>query len=150
LLSPIAGAVGRELVNGTYIQADETPACRFTMDEAKTIKLTYGNTAGPAAAWCSTSGSGADEKDRGDFWAGLMASCKATAAPLMKMWVPKIVHASCWAHSRREFIEALKLHPEDRVAARIVARIDELFSIDAEARLANLEAYLRGRWLELR
>jgi transposase len=29
--------------------------------------------------------------------------------------------------------------PEDRVATRIVARIDELFSIDAEARSANFD-----------
>src|SRR3954465_2374401 len=52
---------------------------------------------------------------------------------------PKIVHACCWAHARRKFIEALKLRPEDRVATRIVARIDELFSIDAEARSAHLD-----------
>jgi len=52
---------------------------------------------------------------------------------------PKIVHACCWAHSRRKFIEALKLHPEDRVAARLVARIDALFSVDAEARSAHLD-----------
>jgi transposase len=52
---------------------------------------------------------------------------------------PGIVHACYWAHSRRKFIEALKLHPEERVATRIVARIDELFSIDAEARSANLD-----------
>jgi hypothetical protein len=37
----------------------------------------------------------------------------------------------------------LKLHPEDRVATRIVARIDELFSIDAEARSANLDQAAR-------
>src|SRR4051812_30604273 len=34
---------------------------------------------------------------------------------------------------------ALKLHPEDRVATRLVARIDALFAIDAEARSANLD-----------
>src|SRR4051812_49704932 len=32
---------------------------------------------------------------------------------------PNIVHACCWAHARRKFIEALKLHPEDRVATRL-------------------------------
>src|SRR5690242_18854805 len=45
---------------------------------------------------------------------------------------PKIVHAGCWAHARRKFFEALELHPDDRVARRIVARIDELFAIDAK------------------
>ena len=35
-------------------------------------------------------------------------------------------------------MEALKLHPEDRVAARLVSQIDDLFAVDAEARLAGL------------
>jgi hypothetical protein len=35
-----------------------------------------------------------------------------------------MVHAACWAHSRRKFFEAMKLHPDDRIATRIVARID--------------------------
>jgi hypothetical protein len=42
-------------------------------------------------------------------------------------------------------MEALKLHPEDRTAARIVARIDALFSIDAEARAANLDQLARQK-----
>jgi transposase len=58
---------------------------------------------------------------------------------------PKIVHAACWAHARRKFIEALKLHPEDRTAAQIVARIDELFAIDAEARAAHMDHAARQR-----
>ena len=58
---------------------------------------------------------------------------------------PKIVHACCWAHSRRKYIEALKLHPDDRTALRIVARIDELFAIDAEARSANLDRLARHK-----
>ena len=58
---------------------------------------------------------------------------------------PKIVHACCWAHSRRKYIEALKLHPEDRTAMRIVARIDELFAIDAEARSADLDHLARHK-----
>jgi transposase len=44
------------------------------------------------------------------------------------------VHAACWAHARRKFFDAAKLNPDDRVAAQMVARIDELFAIDAEAR----------------
>jgi len=50
-----------------------------------------------------------------------------------------MVHAACWAHSRRKFFEALKIHPDDRITTRIVARIDELFSIDAQARTDHLD-----------
>jgi hypothetical protein len=45
------------------------------------------------------------------------------------------VHAACWAHARRKVFEAMKLSPDDRVATQLVARIDDLFAIDAEALL---------------
>ena len=35
--------------------------------------------------------------------------------------------------------DAVKLSPEDRVAAQLVARIDELFAVDAEARDAGMD-----------
>lgn len=43
------------------------------------------------------------------------------------------------AHARRKFIEAVKLHPGDATAVRLVTRIDALFAIDGEARLAELD-----------
>ena len=52
---------------------------------------------------------------------------------------PKMVHAACWSHSRRKFIEAVKLYPGDATAVRIVTLIDALFAIDAEARMAKLD-----------
>jgi transposase len=54
-----------------------------------------------------------------------------------------MVHVACWAHSRRKFFEAVKLHPDDRITTRIVARIDELFVIDAQARADNLDRAAR-------
>jgi hypothetical protein len=50
-----------------------------------------------------------------------------------------MVHAVCWAHSRRKFFEAAKLNPSDADATRIVRLIDELFGIDAQARVQNLD-----------
>ena len=51
---------------------------------------------------------------------------------------PKIVHAACWAHARRKFFQAVELNPEDQRATCIVAQIDELFAIDAQAREQGL------------
>src|SRR6266481_8087922 len=45
-----------------------------------------------------------------------------------------IVHAACWAHARRKFFQAVELNPKDPSAIGIVAQIDELFGIDAQAR----------------
>jgi hypothetical protein len=54
-----------------------------------------------------------------------------------------MVHAACWAHSRRLFFEAVQLNPRDPVATPIVARMDELFAIDAEARRKELNVAAR-------
>jgi transposase len=54
-----------------------------------------------------------------------------------------MVHAACWAHARRKVFDAVKLNPEDRLAAQLVARMDELFSVDAEARNAGMNPAAR-------
>jgi len=41
-------------------------------------------------------------------------------------------------HARRKFTDTLKLNPRDEVAARLLARIDALFAIDARAREQKL------------
>ena len=56
---------------------------------------------------------------------------------------PKIVHAACWAHARRQFFEAVQLNPRDPVANPIVAWMDELFAVDADARRRQID--LPGR-----
>jgi hypothetical protein len=51
---------------------------------------------------------------------------------------PKLVHAACWAHARRKFFDAVKLNPKDTTSIQIVAQMDELFEIDAQARQEGL------------
>ncbi|MHB1675807.1 MAG: IS66 family transposase [Acidobacteriaceae bacterium] len=45
-----------------------------------------------------------------------------------------MVHAACWAHARRKFVDAVKLNQQDAASVRAVERMDELFAIDAQAR----------------
>ena len=51
----------------------------------------------------------------------------------------RMVHAACWAHARRKLFDAVKLNPEDRMATQLVARVDELFAVDAGARDAGMD-----------
>jgi hypothetical protein len=46
----------------------------------------------------------------------------------------KMVHDSCWAHSRRKFVDAVKINKQDAESVRAVALMDALFAIDAQAR----------------
>lgn len=145
LLSPIAAAIGRELVSGTYIQADETPVDVQMHDgrgkNHQAYLWQYGRPGG-SVVFDFRLGRGREGPRRflGQF-DGILQSDGYAAYE--QVGGPKMVHACCWAHSRRKFVEALKLHPEDRVATRLVARMDELFSIDAEARSANLDRATR-------
>lgn len=140
LLAPIAAAIGRELVGGSYIQADETPVGVQMHDgrgkNHQAYLWQYGRPGG-SVVFDFRLGRGREGPERflGQF-EGILQSDGYAA--YQQVGGPKLVHACCWAHARRKFIEALKLHPEDRVAARIVARMDELFCIDAQARTENL------------
>jgi transposase len=58
---------------------------------------------------------------------------------------PKLIHAGCWAHARRYFFQAVEAHPDDRAAIGLVATIDELFAIDAQAREQNLTVIERDQ-----
>jgi transposase len=132
LLSPIAAASGHELVSGTYIQADETPVgvqMRDGRGKNHQAYLWQYGTPGGSVVFEFRLGRGREGPKQflGQF-EGILQSDGYAAYE--QVGGPKIVHACCWAHSRRKYIDALKLHPEDRTATRIVARIDELFSID--------------------
>jgi transposase len=51
-----------------------------------------------------------------------------------------MVHAGCWAHARRYFFQAVQLNRRDLLALGIVAEIDKLFELEAEAKAAGLGA----------
>ena len=56
---------------------------------------------------------------------------------------PRMVHAACWSHARRQFFEAVQVNPRDPIATPIVAEVDELFGVDAEARRKALTTAAR-------
>ncbi len=50
-----------------------------------------------------------------------------------------MVHAACWSHSRRQFVEAIKLNKLDAASISIVELMDKLFAIDARARNEKMD-----------
>jgi len=135
----------QELLAGSYIQADETPVDVQTHDgrgkNHQAWLWQYGRPGGNVV-FDFRLGRGRDGPKRflGQF-EGILQSDGYAAYE--HVGGPKIVHAGCWAHSRRKFFEALKLHSEDRIALQIVRRIDELFAIDAQARAQKLNHLAR-------
>ena len=52
---------------------------------------------------------------------------------------PKMVHAACWSHARRYFVNAVKLNKQDAPSIHAVELMNKLFAIDAQARDGNMD-----------
>ena len=145
LLIPMASAMRQELLRGTYIQADETPV-DVQMHEGRgknhQAYLWQYSRPGGTVVFDFRLGRGRDGPKQflGQF-EGLLQTDGYAAYD--QIGGPKIVHAGCWSHAERYFSEAVQLNPQDPVATAIVARIDELFAIDAEARRQGLNVEAR-------
>ena len=141
LLIPIVAVMRHELVGGSYIQADETTVDVQMHDgrghNHQAYLWQYGRP-GSGVVFDFRLGRGRDgpREFLGTF-EGILQTDGYGAYD--QVGGPKLVHAVCWSHSRRKFFEAAKLNPADAAATRIVARIDDLFGIDALARAQSLD-----------
>jgi transposase len=135
-LVPMVAAMRRELISGSYIQADETPVDVQTREGRGKNHQAYlwqYSRPGGTAVFDFRLGRGRDGPKRflGQF-EGILQTDGYAAYD--QIGGPSMVHAACWAHARRQFFEAVQLNPRDPVATPIVTRMDDLFAIDAEAR----------------
>jgi transposase len=149
LLMPIRGAMCQELLNGDYIQADETPVDvqseRTKGKNHQAYLWQYGRPLGPVVFDFQLDRSGQGPRQfLGEFEGILQTDGYAGYG---KVGGKEMVHAGCWAHARRYFFQAVQLNGKDLVALGIVVEIDKLFEIEADAKSAGLGA---GERLELR
>src|SRR5450432_4565591 len=145
LLIPMVAAMRRELISGTYIQADETPVDVQTREGRGRNHQAYlwqYSCPGGSVVFDFSLGRGRDGPKRflGQF-EGILQTDGYAAYD--QIGGPRIVHAACWSHARRQFFEAVQLNPRDPVATPIVAQMDELFAVHAEARRKTLTTAAR-------
>jgi transposase len=136
LLIPMVAAMRRELISGSYIQADETPVDVQTREgrgkNHQAYLWQYGRPGGSVVFdFCLGRGRDGPKRFLGQF-EGILQTDGYAAYD--QIGGTRMVHAACWAHARRQFFEAIQLNPQDPVATPIVARMDELFAVDAKAR----------------
>ena len=141
LLIPIVGAMRRQLLSGSYIQADETPVDVQMQDgrgkNHQGYLWQYGMPGG-AAVFDFRMGRGREgPKQFLKQFEGILQTDGYQGYE--HVGGARLVHAACWAHARRGFFEAVQLNRDDVAATQIVARIDELFAIDARAREEKLD-----------
>ncbi len=136
LLIPMVAAMRQELISGSYIQADETPVdVQMREGRKKNHQAYLWHYSRPKGSvvfdFRLTRGRDGPKWFLGQF-DGVLQTDGYTAYD--QIGGPRMVHAACWEHARRQFFEAVQLNPRDPVATRIVARMHELLAVDAEAR----------------
>jgi hypothetical protein len=136
LLRPISGAMAQELLAANYIQADETPVgVQSESVRGKNHQAYLWQYSRPGGVVVFDFRMGRERAGPKRFLGNFEGILQSDGyAAYDHVGGPNIVHAACWAHARRKFFQALELNPKDQSAIGIVARIDELFGIDAQAR----------------
>ena len=147
LLRPVVAIMGRQLVQGNYLQADETPVGVQMHDgrgkNHQAYLWQYGRPGGETVFDFRLGRDRAGPKYFLQDFHGLLQTDGYAAYD--KVGASGMVHAACWAHCRRGFAHVVKLNPNDPAASPIVARINELFAVDAEAREQGLSVEARHR-----
>ena len=141
MLMPVVGAMRSQLLAGTYIQADETPVDVQMHDGSGTNHQAYlwqyGTPGGVTVFDFRMSRKRQGPMDFLGNFDGLLQTDAYAAYD--RVGGPKMVHAACWSHCRRYFVNAVKLNKQDAASIRAVEMINELFAIDAQARNENMD-----------
>jgi len=142
LLLPVVGAMRRDLLTATYLQADETPVPVQMHDgrgeNHQAYLWQYGKPGGETVFdFCLGRGREGPRKFLGE-WEGILQTDGYAAYE--DIGGPKLVHVGCWAHARRKFVDAVKVNPQDGEAIKMVTRMDALFLIDRDARQRQLNS----------
>jgi transposase len=141
LLIPVVDVMKRDLLTGGYIQADETPIGVQTPEKKganhKAYFWQYSSPGRGVVFDFEMTRSGEVPKEVFKDYSGILHT-DGYAGYGEKVGAKGITHACCLAHSRRKFIEAVKVNAKDVDSARVVELMDALFAIDREAREQNL------------
>ena len=148
-MEALAGAMRKELLEGGYIQADETPIgvqSERTRGRNHQGYVWEYSRPGGAVVFDFQMGRGRDgpREFLGNF-SGIL-QCDGYSA-YAKIGGVGLRFAGCWAHVRRGFTDALKLAPGETAAQGIILEIAKLYGVEKEARAEALPPEKR---LELR
>ena len=141
LLMPIVRVMQRELLAGSYIQADETPVDVQMRDgrgkSHQAYLWQYGSPGGGVVFDFRMGRAREGPKQFPGPFNGILQTDGYAAYDHISG--PKMIHACCLAHARRKFVDAIKINKQNADSLRIVTWMDALFAIDAQAREANMD-----------
>jgi transposase len=139
LLVPVATVLKRDLLEGGYIQADETPiAVQSEQTKGRNhqaYEFQYSRPGGPVVFDFRMSRA---REGPAEFLAGYggILQCDGYQG-YEKIGAPRMIRVGCLAHVRRKFRDALKLDSQDRAAAAVLLLMGKLYAVEKEARAAG-------------
>ena len=139
LLRPVAEAIRTETLAETYIQVDETPIRQLAPGTGKTKRgyLWIANAPGKSVSyrWHGSRGKDALIETIGPDWKGILQSdgYSVYGSYCKDCW--EVVGASCMAHMRRKFVEALEAG--EICAAPVIEFIAKLYQLEEQLRQAR-------------
>jgi transposase len=140
LLTPVIAAMRRDLLNATYLQADETTVPVQMHDKRgenhQAYLWQYGKPGGETVFEFQLGRGREGPRKFLAQWEGVLQTDGYQAYD--DVGGPKLVQVWCWAHARRKFVDAVKVNPQDAAAVAMVTRMDALFLIDRDARRREL------------
>jgi transposase len=148
-LEPLYKLIHRDLLDSRNLQADETPVKYLDPGKGKTstgylwvIHAPRHGIKGDILYQWHPSRKAACLDELLPGYQGNLQSDAYAAYPSWARGKPGIDLASCWAHARREFHDALKIG--QRLAAGPIAIIGELYQIERELRQCSADATQRA------
>lgn len=145
LLIPMVAVMKRDLLQGAYIQADETYVAVQTPEKkGENHRAYFWQYSAPAKGVVFDFEMTRSKKVAEEFfkdYGGILHS-DGYVAYEKDIGTKDLIHACCWSHARRGFIDAIKVQDRGKAAdaklERAVALMDGLFAIDREAREQDL------------
>lgn len=148
LLEPVSRTMGRELIGGGYIQADETPMpCQSRRVRGRNHRAFLWEYSRPGGAVVFDFQMGRSRDGPRNFLKGFKGKLQCDGYAAYNDLGQGIVYVGCWAHARRPFYQAHKLDPEDPRPLEVLQQIKELYGLEEQARQQQLSVAQR---LELR
>lgn len=136
LLEPVVRAMKKDLLEGEYIQADETP---IGVQSEKTIgrnhtgfAFQYSRPGGPVVFDFQMSRAREGPQKFLENYSGILQS--DGYAGYKNIGSPKIIRAACMAHVRRKFTDLLKIDPKNEGAGKVLNKITHLYRTEKIAR----------------
>ena len=138
LLRAVVRAQARELISGSYLQADETTVPVQTGERTgrnhKAYLWQFSLPGGPVVFDFQM---GRGRAGPETFLRGFVGKLQCDGYRVYDKLGPGIVYVACLAHIRRGFVDAAKLAPENPLPVELLQRIGHLYKIEDQARQAG-------------